>query len=589
MKYLLVMLLILTSWLSAEKVAGPSQIVGENSAYRNIIGPQPTPQLMTPEIAELQNKMDQAIANNDFALARMYDRQISDIRNPLPVNNVRPADELDVIAESPSGHPSLPFYWGTDRLIYPGEFRDFACDYDTNGTMYVALSTSDSVIRLYRSTDHGMTWTQYQAWYHTPKDYYTKVGLVVTQGDSGFIHIYMRHRNNGGDLYYIRVSKTSPSSFIAGNIGALADTIDDFSICEDYWNPSYYLYCLYANEHRSGSANAKYLRSLNYGRTWVDTTNWGNAWDPSISFVSNSYLLTAQRLPPSVSITGFRIYFERNTSWGNPTAWGSTIGVAADSFGAWDPCVAATNTQPDSAATVWIIFTHDYNNSGDYDMDYAYSANGGRTFTTGQHLSWSGAYDEQFGNIRHYRIYPNSYVNACYTGINTTGTVSNVSWTYANGPTPTTWSTATIINDAMASTSVGGMLVYSPHAPGSGGGVIYPRFGPDSLCFDANWMGVEEQPPTNQNNNIVAVYPNPFANNITIGYQIANPTKVSLVVYDISGREVKSLINENANKGYYKITWNGQDNANNFVTNGIYFLRVKTDKENRTTKLILTK
>lgn len=146
-----------------------------------------------------------------------------------------------------------------------------------------------------------------------------------------------------------------------------------------------------------------------------------------------------------------------------------------------------------------------------------------------------------------------------------------------------------MVNEHPASTSLGGKLVYSPNSPGSGGGVIYPGFGPDSLFFDANWTGIEEQPPANQNTNIIAVYPNPFANNITIGYQIANPTKVSLVVYDISGREVKSLINENANKGYYKITWNGQDNANNFVTNGIYFLRVKTDKENRTTKLILTK
>jgi hypothetical protein len=385
MKYLLVMLLILTSWLSAEKIDSPSQIVGENPAYNNIVGPQPTPQLITPEIAELQKKMDEAITRGDYALARQFDRRISDIRNPLPADNNKSNDELEVFTASDNGPSQLPFYWGNDRLIRAGELRDFACDYDTNGTMWVAISCPDSIIRLYRSLDHGLTWTYYQGWYHGVKDYYTKVGIVVTQGDSGFVHLYMRHRINGGDLMYIRVSKTSPASYIGGSIGPAADTIDDFSICEDYWNPSYYLYCLYANEQRTGT-NAKFLRSLTYGRTWVDTTNWGDGFDPSISIVSYNTLVTACR-----GITGSsRIYFIRNTSYGAPGYWRLPVYVSADTFYAYRPCVAATNTRPDSLATVWVMYTHNYQNSGDYDADYAYSTNGGATFTTGEHLSWSG-------------------------------------------------------------------------------------------------------------------------------------------------------------------------------------------------------
>ena len=586
MKYLLVFVLMLASWAVAEKIDGPSQIVGENPAYNDIIGPQPTTQLMTPEITELQKKMDEAMASGNYILAREYDRQISDLRNP-PSDVNRTECPNEVHAAVPNGNDPVPFFWGTDRLICPGQLRDFAVDYDTNGTMYVVVSQPDSTLRLYRSTDHGVNWTNIVYYWHTPKDYYTKVGLVVTQGDSGFIHMYMRYNANGGNLYYIRASKTNPSgSFMSGNIGATADTIDDFSICEDNYNPNYYLYCLYANEHRSGTNNAKFLRSLTYGRTWVDTTDWSNAWDPSISFVSLTNLLTAQRLPTGVSISGYRIYFERNTYLGQPGAWGSTIGVAEDTFAAWAPCVAASNTRPDTMATVWILYTHNYYNSGDYDLDYAYSTNGGRTFTTGQHLDFSSD-DADYANVRQYRIYPNEYVNACFTRYS--GTTSNVYWSWTSKSAPTGWSTPLIINDAQASTSLGGIIEYSPHSSGSGGGVVFPGLGPTNLYFDAPYLGVQEQPNPTQNNPVIEVTPNPFARRVTIGYQIHEPTKLSLTVYDVAGREVKSLANENAIKGYYKTTWDGSDRDNNPLTNGLYFIRLKTDHGNTTTKLILTR
>ena len=588
MKYIIVCLLLVVSWTMAEKVSAPAQVVGENPAYNDIIGPQPTTQLMTPEITELQKKMDEAMASGNYILAREYDRQISDLRNP-PSDVNRTECPNEVHAAVPNGNDPVPFFWGTDRLICPGQLRDFAVDYDTNGTMYVVVSQPDSTLRLYRSTDHGVNWTNIVYYWHTPKDYYTKVGLVVTQGDSGFIHMYMRYNANGGNLYYIRASKTNPSgSFISGNIGATADTIDDFSICEDNYNPNYYLYCLYANEHRSGNANAKFLRSLTYGRTWVDTTDWGNAWDPSISFVSLTNLLTAQRLPTGVSISGYRIYFERNTYLGQPGAWGSTIGVAGDSFPAWRPSVAASNTRPDSLATVWILYTHSYNGTADLDMDYAYSANGGRTFTTGNHLDFTTAVSD-LANVRQYRIYPNTYVDACFTNMNSTYTTSVVNWTYANQPTPSTWATRVQVNDAMASTGTGGMIIYSPHSSASGSGVIYPRFGPDSLCFDAPWVGIEETPQANLTRISINVTPNPFTNNITIGYQINKASAVSAIIYNAAGREVKSIANGNAEKGYYKVTWNGFDDDNRAVNNGIYFFRLKTDNETVTRKLIFTK
>jgi hypothetical protein len=423
-----------------------------------------------------------------------------------------------------------------------------------------------------------------QYYFHTPKDYYTKIGLVATQGDSGFLHLFCRHSFNNGDIYLFRIKKDF-SGYTHWSVATGADTVDDFSVCEDYYNPGYYLYLLYSNEHRAGT-NGRFVRSVNYGKTWVDSTAWGSTFDPSISFTSQYYVNTACRMPSIGASGNYRIYYEHNTQWGGPTYWQGSVPVAADTFDAWKPSVAATNTRPDSLATVWVLFTHNYYNGGDYDLDYAYSTNGGRTFTTGQHLDFSSN-DADYANVRQYRIYPNAYVDACYTLYTTT--TSNVYWSWTSQTTPTGWSTPSIINDAEASTSLGGIINYSPHSSGSGGGIVYPRLGPTNLYFDAPYLGVTEQHNSTQARLGIEVTPNPFARNITISYQIPNPTKVSLVVYDITGRELKSLVNEIAATGYYKLTWDGRDNNNNLITNGVYFLRLKTDQANKTTKLILTR
>src|SRR4030095_4515920 len=83
-------------------------------------------------------------------------------------------------------------------------------------------------------------------------------------------------------------------------------------------------------------------------------------------------------------------------------------------------------------------------------------------------------------------------------------------------------------------------------------------------------------------NNIPAVYrlaqnyPNPFNPKTTIKYEIPKDSKVKLVVYDILGREVKTLVNnELKSAGYYTIEFN----MLNFAS-GVYFYRIEADENN---------
>lgn len=79
-------------------------------------------------------------------------------------------------------------------------------------------------------------------------------------------------------------------------------------------------------------------------------------------------------------------------------------------------------------------------------------------------------------------------------------------------------------------------------------------------------------------------YPNPFNPVTTIKFHIPENTFVSLKIYDVSGKERSTIVNENLIKGEYQFLWN----ANNFPS-GVYFYRLETESYTQTKKMILVK
>ena len=79
-------------------------------------------------------------------------------------------------------------------------------------------------------------------------------------------------------------------------------------------------------------------------------------------------------------------------------------------------------------------------------------------------------------------------------------------------------------------------------------------------------------------------YPNPFNPTATINYALPKSGLVKIIICDILGREVKTLVNEEKTAGYYSIQFNG-----NNLTSGIYFYRMQSGNFVETKKLILLK
>jgi hypothetical protein len=79
-------------------------------------------------------------------------------------------------------------------------------------------------------------------------------------------------------------------------------------------------------------------------------------------------------------------------------------------------------------------------------------------------------------------------------------------------------------------------------------------------------------------------YPNPFNPNTKINYNVPKSVFVTIKVYDVLGKEVTTLVNENKPVGNYSVEFN----ANKLVS-GVYFYRMQAGNFIQTKKLILVK
>ena len=88
---------------------------------------------------------------------------------------------------------------------------------------------------------------------------------------------------------------------------------------------------------------------------------------------------------------------------------------------------------------------------------------------------------------------------------------------------------------------------------------------------------------------LVGNYPNPFNPTTTINYQLSKASNIEIVVYNLKGQKVRTLLDSQKSAGYHNAMWNGRDNSGNSVSSGIYFYEMKTEDYSDIRKMILLK
>ena len=157
-----------------------------------------------------------------------------------------------------------------------------------------------------------------------------------------------------------------------------------------------------------------------------------------------------------------------------------------------------------------------------------------------------------------------------------------VTWDLPNDPVGT-WIGDGVLDGTLRFDSI--QLTYEPEAAITG-----------SLYFD-DLRIVSEQVtdvPSITNEQVVEGfqlfqnYPNPFNPETTIRYNISTSDEnVRLVIYDMLGKEVRTLVNERQNSGEYSALWNGRDNQSNEVASGIYIYKLIVGNKVQSKRLAL--
>tara|TARA_X000001036_G_scaffold423686_1_gene447905 strand:- start:179 stop:934 length:756 start_codon:yes stop_codon:yes gene_type:complete len=118
----------------------------------------------------------------------------------------------------------------------------------------------------------------------------------------------------------------------------------------------------------------------------------------------------------------------------------------------------------------------------------------------------------------------------------------------------------------------------------SGGGFSYTR----EEVFP-NHLGFSNSINTPQTFRLHQNYPNPFNPLTIISYDLPNESLVTLLIYDLMGRKVRTLINSEQTVGFKNIQWNATDDNGQPVPAGMYIYTIQAGDFRQTKKMVLLK
>ncbi|HMB70423.1 MAG TPA: FlgD immunoglobulin-like domain containing protein, partial [bacterium] len=67
--------------------------------------------------------------------------------------------------------------------------------------------------------------------------------------------------------------------------------------------------------------------------------------------------------------------------------------------------------------------------------------------------------------------------------------------------------------------------------------------------------------------------PSPFRDRTTLDFSLAEPAHVTVAVFDVAGRRVRTLVDADRDANRYRITWDGRNDHGSRLGSGVYFVR----------------
>jgi len=85
---------------------------------------------------------------------------------------------------------------------------------------------------------------------------------------------------------------------------------------------------------------------------------------------------------------------------------------------------------------------------------------------------------------------------------------------------------------------------------------------------------------------LFAPYPNPGNPGTTIQFGLKEPSRVTLVVYNVLGRKVRTLLDDSRPAGLWDVIWDGRNTSGSMVSSGVYVIRLQTGAQDIRRRMI---
>jgi mRNA-degrading endonuclease RelE of RelBE toxin-antitoxin system len=87
----------------------------------------------------------------------------------------------------------------------------------------------------------------------------------------------------------------------------------------------------------------------------------------------------------------------------------------------------------------------------------------------------------------------------------------------------------------------------------------------------------------------IRTYPNPFNPETNIEYNLKSSAQVSITIYNVQGKQIRSLANNYRQTGTYTIRWDGLNESGTQVPSGVYFIRISAGNETLNHRIVMMK
>lgn len=526
------------------------------------------------------NVPDEYIYKTDFTGSR-----------PEPVRNIEP--------------PFTGDWYTNDVTVFSGDvkygnpyFRQIDMKMGEDGNIYIAfnrapISGTTGRIDVYRSSNGGANWVYVQGLQYASGAYIGTVSLLVEQRsdsnnpDSIRVFVFFTksstENNDNAVLAYGSWRRTG-AGWYAGEIAAppSGQEFSFVSAASDgaFYNSSTWIgaFCTQSNNALTTTNDFKYYRSLDWGITWTGVTI-STAYNdfypsaelrPSSSFSTDSVWIAVER---RITSTQYEIRVIR-TPW-TPSASSNTYYVTSGGSNIYYEKPALTVKQNRSCDSAMFTTTRD---------GYAYyffTTNGGASWSNQANLGGtSNGNNKSFTWCASSPAGPNHFVAIWVSNdgdsLNLRRGVLDLMGT--NVYKRNSYSTSTSVSPAC--------MIYNPSAGINYSAFVYAGFGPSNIYTNQENLltGLEPISTVAEKFELGQNYPNPFNPATTITFSLPRAGYVSLKVYDATGKEAASIINNELGSGIYKVDFNAGK-----LASGVYFYRLVTDGFSDVKKMILIK